>query len=514
MKTLLRKLKDRDERGSALMFVAGSLVLLMGLAAFGVDLAWFYLNSSRIQRSADAASLAGVIHLPGDEPSALSDAQAVATQNGYDTSEASTTVAASRISANQLQVTISEQVPTFFLKVFGMDTQTITESATAEYIPPLKLGSPSNQFGNDPSCYSTNSDCAGNFWANIHGTRTDTRMGDAFSSYCANGSGSNDSCGQSTQYRDTGYLYGVIPGGSMTIQTLDLNFRYEGAFGNSDYHRTGDHNDFCGAFSSPDTCVGPSIRVNVYEPDPTPLDITDNTLHCTEVYDPLAQLENDDDPPFDPAEWNYWDNVCGGPINTSSSPAGIWVIQIVANDTDGDGDTDLSDGDQDHSGLNRYSIRSSSGDNIFALGDFAIYNNASGTTTQFYLAEVPDYYAGKTFVVEMYDVGESADTGNLQPIDPTTGSPFNSGECRIYSRNITETSWGAPDTSIAAGNTCQEFVNPGEYNGRWLKFEMDLPVGYSCTDCWWRMNYSYPSAVNDTTTWRAYMVGNPIHLVP
>jgi len=27
------------------------------------------------------------------------------------------------------------------------------------------------------------------------------------------------------------------------------------------------------------------------------------------------------------------------------------------------------------------------------------------------------------------------------------------------------------------------------------------------------MRYVYPSAVNDTTTWRAYMIGNPIHLI-
>jgi hypothetical protein len=27
------------------------------------------------------------------------------------------------------------------------------------------------------------------------------------------------------------------------------------------------------------------------------------------------------------------------------------------------------------------------------------------------------------------------------------------------------------------------------------------------------MNYVYTSPVNDTTTWRAYMIGNPIHLI-
>ncbi|MFZ0014676.1 MAG: pilus assembly protein TadG-related protein [Acidimicrobiia bacterium] len=513
MKNFYRKLRGKGrDRGSALVFIAGSMVLLMGMAAFGVDLAWFYLNSSRVQRAADAASLGGVIHLPTDEPSAISNARLVATQNGFDDSAADTTVTPVRIASNQLQVTVTREVPTFFLKVFGFQSQTITETAVAEYIPPLKLGSPANKFGNDPSCYSTNSNCAGNFWANIHGTKTDTQMGDAFSSYCAVGGGSSTGCSQNSQYRDTGYLYGVIPNGnSVSIQTLDLNFRNEnGGVANDDPWRTGDHNNFCG--NGVPSCVGPSVRVNVYRPDPTPLDISDSILHCTEVYAPLPQIGPDDDPPFDPAQWNYWDSVCASSIDTSLSPNGIWVVQIVANDANGDGHTDAGSSIE-QAGLNRYSIRTNTG-NIFALSDFSIYNNASGTATQFYLAEVPDYYAGKTFVVEMYDTGESAATGTLQPIDPSTGNIFSSGECRIYSRTIAQTNWGPPDTVIPAGSNCQESVNPGEYNGLWLKFEIDIPLSYTCTNCWWRMNYNYPTAVNDTTTWRAYMIGNPIHLIP
>lgn len=515
MKKLYRNFMEREDRGSAIVLVAFSLTLLMGLAAFGVDLAWFYLNSSRVQRAADAAALAGVINLPGDEPEALADANAVALQNGYDGTAADVTVTPDRISANELEVTITHEVPTFFLKVFGMQTQRITEKATAEYIPPLKLGSPSNKFGNDPSCYSTNSNCAGNFWANIHGTRTDTQMGDAYSSYCSVGGGSSNTCSANSQFRGVGdgyggYLYGIIPNGnSMTLQTLDLNFRNElGGVTNNDNWRTGDHNDFCSGAS----CVGPTTVVNVWRPDATPLNVTDNVRHCSEDYAPLNQISPDNDPPFTPSQWNYWDTVCNGSINTSSSPNGIWIVQIVMNDLNHDGFSD-STGNINASGLNRYSIRSNSA-NIFALGDFSIFNNASGTTTNFHLAEVPDYYAGKTFVVEMYDVGESAATGTLQVIDPRTGTPFNSGECRIYSRTIAQTSWGAPDTTIGAGSNCQESVNPGEYNGSWLKFEIDLPVNYTCTNCWWKMNYSYPSGVNDTTTWRAYMVGNPIHLVP
>lgn len=512
MKTLIAKFRHRDERGSAIVLVAGSLVLLMGMAAFGVDLAWFYLNSSRVQRTADAAALAGVIHLPGDEASALSNATTVALENGYDGSDANTDVTPTRISANQLEVTVSQEVPTFFLKVFGWDTQTIRESAVAEYIPPLKLGSPSNKFGNDPSCYSTNSDCRGNFWANIHGTRTSTSFGDAFSSYCTLSQNSN-SCTQNPTYRNRGYLYGVIPGGaSVTIQTLDMTYHNDtGGVGNGDLHRAGDHDAQLGGANP-----GQSVTVNVYRPDPTPLDISDNVLQCTQTFDPMPQVNPDDDPPFNyTTRWQNigkgWQNLCGGSINTSSSPGGIWVVQVVAN-SGGGRFTQLASGDLNNSGLNRYSIRTNVG-NIFALGDFSIYNNSTGTATRFHLAEVPTYYAGKTFVVEMYDVGESSDTGILQPIDPRTGNPFNSGQCRIYSRTIDQTAWGSPDAVFNAGSTCQESVNPGEYDGRWLKFEMDLPVGYTCTDCWWMMNYSYPSDMNDTTTWRAYMIGNPIHLV-
>jgi hypothetical protein len=165
--------------------------------------------------------------------------------------------------------------------------------------------------------------------------------------------------------------------------------------------------------------------------------------------------------------------------------------------------------------LNRYSVRSSTGQ-LYALGDFSIYNNASGSTTAFYLAEVSSYYHGKTFVVEFFDAGESAATGTLQMMSPD-GSVFNDGECRIYTRNNPGVDWSL-QTTIPAGSGCQESVSPQEYHDRWLKFEMDLPPEYACTEggvpgCWWKVNYAYPSGVNDTTTWKAYMIGNPIHLV-
>jgi hypothetical protein len=535
IREIYRLLRNQDS-GAAMMLVALSLFLLMGMAAFGTDLAWFYLNASRVQRTADAAALGGVVWLPNNESAAFSTAHSVATQNGYthDSVSLDTQVLPERVTGelNQLRVTVSDTVPTFFLKVFGFQEQVITRSAVAQYIPPLKLGSPSNKFGNDPSCYSSNTDCAGNFWANIHGTRTDTAYGDAYSSFC--NTGNSNTCVQNPSFRPTGYIYGIDPGGSNSVLLEQLDIIYHndsGGVNNGDPHRTGDHDaHLAGAFP------GQTVTVNVYYPDPTPADISDNAIYCSHTYAPLPQVNPDDDPPFDYANrWlalgKGWAAVCGGPINTTSAPNGIWPVQVVTNTGAAPGITfgsglritntaNTATSGINQSGLNRYSLRTNTG-NLFAIGDFSIYNNVTGSVTSFYLAEVPDFYRGKTFVIEMYDPAEfgGSGTGALQPIDPTTGLPFVpavNGGCRVYTTAANHPIVWNLKTSVPAGSTCQDTFGANAYNRRWVKFEIDLPVGYTCgSACWWRMNYVYPggATVNDTTTWRAFMLGNPIHLL-
>jgi hypothetical protein len=495
MKRLIRKARQND-RGAALALVAASMVVLMGMAAFGTDLAWFYLNASRIQRAADAAALGGVIWLPGQPGTADSTAIDIALRNGYDASLVDVDVDPAVVAGepNKLQVTVRDIVPTFFAKILGFDTMPISRTATAEFIPPLKLGSPDNQFGN--SCDPDQPGCSGqsNFWANIHGKWTDTVMGDAYSSWCR-GSSDNPSCTQnpSPPARSGGYLYGIESGSSFTVQGNDLAF-YNTSGGNptGDGIRTGDRGCEDWGASTAASC-GPTMYVALYAPDPTPLDISDNTLLCEATIPPLPQVPDAAGYGFTPPD---------GQGCWTQSGAGIYILQIRHIDP---GAT------VNRAGLNRYSVRSTTG-NLFALGDFSIYNNFGGSTTAFYLAEVPTYYHGKTFVVELYDPGESSAPGTLQVVGPDL-TVFNDGECRIYDRNNPAQPWSLQQT-ISAGNSCQETVTPQEYNGRWLKFEMDLPPEYACATCWWKMNYVYTSGVNDTTTWRAYMIGNPIHLVP
>ena len=494
MRKLYHRAKDND-RGAALALVAASLVVLMGMAAFGSDLAWFYLNASRIQRAADAAALGGVVWLPGQVGTANSTAVDIALRNGYDDGLVDVDVTPGVVPGepNRLAVTIRDVVPTFFAQIFGFDTMAISRTATAEFIPPLKLGSPDNQFGN--TCDPDQPGCTGqaNFWANIHGKWTDRGMGDAYSSFCDNAN-DNPGCAQNALARTGGYLYGIESGGSFTVQFNDLAFHnISGGNPTSDNIRTGDRGCEPGAWGNGTATCGPTMVVSLYAPDPTPLDVSDNALLCQSTIPPSPQVP-------DPNPYSF--TAPDGQPCWTQSGSGIYVLQVRHLDPGGT---------VDRAGLNRYSVRSSSG-NLYALGDFSIYNNFSGSVTSFYLAEVPTYYHGKTFVIELYDPGESTANGTLQVVGPD-GSVFNDGECRIYDRSSPTAPWSLQQT-INAGSSCQELVTPQEYHRRWLKFEIDLPAVYACTTCWWKMNYVYTSPVNDTTTWRAYMIGNPIHLVP
>lgn len=495
--------KWKQDKGAALAIVATSLFLLMGVAALSADLAWYYLNTARVQRAADAAALAGVVYLPAAPGTANSTAVDIAYRNGYDNTLTDVTVTPTPIGQNQLQVRISDDVETFFAKVLGWDKMTISRLAVAEYIPPLKLGSPTNRFGNscDPNI---SSGCGENFWANIHGQWTQTSYGDAYASWCDGGNSWD--CGTlNPSRRSTGYLYGIESGSSFTVEFIDLAFHNRsGSQGTGDDIRTGDRgceDNSWGGGATADADCGTTMRVTLYAPDPTPLDVSNNTVLCTADVPPEPQV--------DESEPYVWETPDGQACWTQSG-SGIYIVQVQ----------NVDPGSQNHrSGLNRYSIRSTTG-SLFALGDFSLYNNVPGSTSSFFLAEVPSYYNGKTFVVEMYDPGEFSGSGTAQlemwhsASDTDPGVVFNGGECRIYSRDNVTDPWNHQQT-ISAGNECEELVSSGEYNRRWLKFEIDLPTTYSCTsDCWWKVNYRYPGGgVQDTTTWRAYMIGNPIHII-
>src|SRR5450432_3717975 len=73
----------RRRNGQVLVIFAGAIVALIGIVAIVVDVSWYWANSLRVQRAADAAALAGAIYLPGSTANAYKYAIAEATKNGY-----------------------------------------------------------------------------------------------------------------------------------------------------------------------------------------------------------------------------------------------------------------------------------------------------------------------------------------------------------------------------------------------------------------------------------------------
>ena len=166
----------------------------------------------------------------------------------------------------------------------------------------------------------------------------------------------------------------------------------------------------------------------------------------------------------------------------------------------------------DDAGLNRYSIRATGGATLSALGDMSIYNNIAGDT-EFYLAKVGDEYAGRTFVVELYDPGDAGGPSNIIKLLGPGGETWMGG-CTITQREHNTANFAA-FSAIAPGNDCEinatRTVN--DFNGDWLRVEINLPQSYTCATCWWKVRYEYVGNTTDTTTWRAFIAGSPVRLV-
>ncbi len=136
-------------RGQILVIFSSMLVILLTFSALAVDLGWLWTNALRVQRSADAAALAGVVHLPGDQPTAYSTARNEATKNGYQNGVGGVSVVPVRNSSvpRRLNVTVTAPVKTFFLGLVGMPTIDITRRAEADFVLPVPMGSPENWYG-------------------------------------------------------------------------------------------------------------------------------------------------------------------------------------------------------------------------------------------------------------------------------------------------------------------------------------------------------------------------------
>ena len=239
-----------NEDGYAAILLAILLpTVFIGLCAIGVDVARGYVEVERVQKAADAGSLAGVPYMPHDLATATTTAKSVTARNSYDDASSSVNVTAAQGSRpSQLRVTVSSTIDNTFGSMLGLPTTTITRSATADYTAPAPMGSPCNTFGNEPPSQAgaaqptgsalpvpafSNCNSQPNFWAAVEGPETTKGQGDRYSTLECGVSGvyGCDGARNNTEYLDEGYFFlvKVQPAAvnkPITMQLYDPAFTY------------------------------------------------------------------------------------------------------------------------------------------------------------------------------------------------------------------------------------------------------------------------------------------------
>ena len=307
--TAVGRRRGRGEQGFVLALTGLLIVPLLAFTAFAVDLGSWYAQATKLQRAADSAALAGVVWAADADPTkSTTVATGVLTRNGITSSNSTITIV--KNGSSSLTVTVAAKGTLFFGKLF-IQNETLTRSATADYITPVPMGSKDNQLGNDPETDNLATHPSPLHWLNIAGRDNPKVSGDEFTSRnCTAGTYQCDASGINLDYTSVsppgslGYTFKVhvdpsfvATGQALHIEVYDPAYtdvgdtcntnkattapyvtdpRYAGtaALPEPNLYCTGD-NDSGAPPSKPDT-----TSYIVRTPDGTPLDSFNNPAVC------------------------------------------------------------------------------------------------------------------------------------------------------------------------------------------------------------------------------------------
>ena len=154
------------QAGQALYLTAASLVVLMGFLGLGIDMGMLRYQKRIQQTAADAAAIAGAEEIPYSSSGIPSAAQQAAADNGFSgaintgcpppaiTSLGTITVTVNNPpcsgphvgDSNYVEAYVSELQPTYFMKIFGVNSETVTARAVATMV---------SDTGGSPGCIYT-----------------------------------------------------------------------------------------------------------------------------------------------------------------------------------------------------------------------------------------------------------------------------------------------------------------------------------------------------------------------
>lgn len=544
------------EAGQIIVIFALMLTSLIGLVGIAIDVTYAWRNGLQVQRAADAAAMAGVVYLPGNLTEANNRADAIALANGYPgTGGQTVAVAPNPSNDHQLDVTITAPVQTFFVRLFGINTWTVSRSARAAYVMPVPMGSPLPYYG--VGCYvlqspATNPPCSiasnngvgssgvpggyGNLggWGAIITKGGNANNGDAYAPFYNAGY----SPATNASYDADGYMYTVeLPvGGSISL--FDPGFCAMGANGAAGNYGAGDHW----------------------------IDHDNNNNNAHSPVSTYYTLWNTNGQPINPSGWTKQplnnttgglfenqkgsDTANGGPANgggysTSTCDAyhnawyawpiaqglgaGTYEVQVY---TTNPGDASIN---QYTNAENMFSIAATGANSkVYGQSRMAVYNNMAGSSAgqQFFMARIDQPSGvGKSLAIDLFDPGDVGGDAFLQ-----IWSPSGAGATTMQVTDFSYTTEGpciAGNSDACSGsNRSQIQTAKGgskSFNSTWIHILVRMhgpgntdygssglwsPAGLTPPQPgWWQVKY-ITGAANDTTTWSVNVVGNPVHLVP
>lgn len=568
------------------MYTALTLLVLVGFAGFAVDLGNWYLRASRLQNSADASALGGVVFLPTDLGEARNIATKMAVGDGYATGDVAVTIGDR---PNQLRVTVTDRVENYFLKVFGFDSFAMSRTALAEFEAPVPMGSPEAYLGNDPERGHEP-----DLWLNVGSLRNYPENGDRYhNGQCGPNAPCNPGAPRNSEYSSHGYFMAIEvhapqAGKDLVFEVFDPAFYEVGDVCTDDgVTRWGDqpalaananalraavaarpevppdwyadaeqryargNTKWCtGDYSAGATATGDPVTTTylVREPDETPWLDHDNPViascqpqfkgygrtwmraqsiwqRLTPTADPANQEWRVD---FPTGHWRQtfantfrrWVTVCRVPA--AQVRTGSYLLQVRTNAPLGSPQT--ASNAMSTWGHNRYAVRAGfasgsgapdpAGVQVYANGRLPIYVNAESAATNFYLARVRPGSVARVLNLTLWDISDGGSSGEMRIRPPADaelgGSPMSKFSGCTFSKS-------AGGWTTDAG-TCTIRFNASQLNAARVTISIPIPADYSCDEgsvdgCWVTVAAPFNGPVNDTTTWSADIVGDPVRLI-
>jgi Flp pilus assembly protein TadG len=119
------------ESGQTLGMFAVFLVALLAMCALAIDAGSWYQQKRAVQAAVDAAALAGASQLSVSQSAATAGAQSQYAKNGLNSDTVTYTVTSDLTTGDSVTVTASRTVSSFFERVFGVNSATVTATARA-----------------------------------------------------------------------------------------------------------------------------------------------------------------------------------------------------------------------------------------------------------------------------------------------------------------------------------------------------------------------------------------------